>query len=101
MDFFKIFSRKKDNSKTVAKERLKLVLVHDRADISPKLLEQMEQDIIKLISKYVEIDEEELDVKLTKMKKDKDKSPVSTLVANIPIIKVKEEYKDEITTESD
>lgn len=99
MDFFKIFSRNKDNSKNVAKERLKLVLVHDRADISPKLLEKMEEDIIALISKYVDIDEEELEVKLTKMKKDKDKAPVSTLVANIPILQVKEEYKDEIKTE--
>ena len=34
MDIFKIFGRKKENSKNVAKERLKLVLVHDRADLS-------------------------------------------------------------------
>lgn len=98
MDFLsKLFSGNKDKSKNVAKERLKLVLVHDRADISPKLLEKMEADIIELISKYVEIDEEELDVKLTKMKKEKHKSPVSTLVANIPIIEVKDKYKGELT----
>ncbi len=96
MGFFSFFSRDKKESKDVAKERLKLVLVHDRADISPKLLEQIEGDIIELISKYVDIDEAELDIKLTKMKKDKDKSAVSTLVANIPIIQVRDEYKKEI-----
>ena len=96
MDFLKFFGIKKEKSKNVAKERLKLVLVHDRADISPKLLEKMEADIVDLISKYVDIDEEELDVKLTRMKKDKDQAPVSTLVANIPILKVKDEYKDEV-----
>ncbi len=90
MDFFKIFSRKQENSKNVAKERLKLVLVHDRADLSPKLLEMMKGDIIRVISEYCEIDSEGIDIKLTRMKKDGDSSPVSALVANIPIVKVKE-----------
>lgn len=90
MDIFKIFGRKKENSKNVAKERLKLVLVHDRADLSPQLLEMMKNDIIKVISEYIEIDDEALDIKLTRMKKEGDSSPVSALVANIPIKKVKE-----------
>lgn len=89
MDFFKIF-KKQEKSKNVAKERLKLVLVHDRADLSPKLLEMMKGDIIRVISEYCEIDSDEIDIKLTRMKKDGDASPVSALVANIPIIKVKE-----------
>ena len=93
MDFLKIFSRNKEKSKNVAKERLKLVLVHDRSDLSPKLLDMIKSDIIRVISEYVDIDEEGLDIKLTIMKKDGDTSPISALVANIPIVKVKDKSK--------
>lgn len=93
MDFLKIFGRKKEQSKNVAKERLKLVLVHDRSDLSPHLLEMIKNDIIKVISEYAEIDEEALDIKITKMKKDSKETPVSALVANIPIIKMKDSNK--------
>ena len=90
MDLFRIFGKKQEKSKNVAKERLKLVLVHDRADISPKFLDMIKGDIIRVISEYVEIDEEGLDIKLTRMKREKDTSTISALVANIPILKVKE-----------
>lgn len=93
MDFLKIFGRKKEQSKNVAKERLKLVLVHDRSDLSPRFLDMIKTDIIAVISKYAEIDEEGLDIKITKMKKDSNTTPVSSLTANIPIIKVKKEFK--------
>ncbi len=87
MEFFKLFTRKNDKSKNVAKERLKLVLVHDRADFSPRLLERIKEDIVNIISQYADIDEDGLDVKLTRMRKDD--TTVSALVANIPITKVK------------
>ena len=60
MDFFSFF-KKKDNtaSKNVAKDRLKLVLVHDRVNCSSQVLEMLKTDIIKVISNYMEIDEEE------------------------------------------
>lgn len=90
MDLFKIFGKKQEKSKNLAKERLKLVLVHDRADISPKFLDMIKGDIIRVISEYAEIDEEGLDIKLTRMKREKDTSTISALVANIPILKVKE-----------
>lgn len=90
MDLFGFFSRKKEKSKDVAKERLKLVLVHDRADLSPKLLEMMKADIVRVVSEYAEVDNSGIDIKLTRMKRDGDKAPVSALVANIPIIKVKD-----------
>lgn len=85
-----MFTKKQEKSKNVAKERLKLVLVHDRADLSPRFLEMIKTDIVKVISQYAEIDEAEIDIKMTKMKKDGNSSPVSALVANIPIVKVKE-----------
>ncbi len=86
-----MFGRKKEKSKNLAKERLKLVLVHDRSEFSPKFLEMIKEDIIEVISKYADIDEDELDIKLTKMKKDKDEGSMSALVANIPIIKIKDQ----------
>ncbi len=93
MDFFKLFTRKKEKSKNVAKERLKLVLVHDRSDLSPRFLEMIKSDIVKVISKYAEIDESEIEIKLAKMKKEGQDSPVSALIANIPIINVKNKNK--------
>lgn len=90
LDLFKIFGKKEEKSKNVAKERLKLVLVHDRADLSPKFLDMIKGDIIRVISEYADIDEEGLDIKLTRMKRDMDSSTISALVANIPILKVKD-----------
>lgn len=90
MEIFKLFNKNKENSKNIAKERLKLVLVQDRADISPKLLEMIKSDIVRIISEYADIDNDGIDIKLTRMRKEEDKSPISALVANIPIIKVKD-----------
>lgn len=95
MEFLKFFGKKKEKSKNVAKERLKLVLVHDRSDLSPQLLDRIKSDIIEVISKYAEIDEEGLDVKVSKIKKDNNNTPTSSLTANIPILKIKDEIKDE------
>jgi cell division topological specificity factor len=47
----------KQDSKDIAKERLRLVLVHDRASVSPEFLEQIKEEMIRVISKYLEIDE--------------------------------------------
>ena len=90
MDLLKFFSKNNDNSKNIAKERLKLVLIHDRADLSPKLLDMIKSDIIRVISEYVEIDEQGLDIKLTRTRRETDNAPIPALVANIPIIKMKE-----------
>jgi cell division topological specificity factor len=91
LELFKLFGKKDEKSKNVAKERLKLVLVHDRADLSPKFLDMIKGDIIRVISEYADIDEAGLDIKLTRMKRDMDSSTISALVANIPIVKVKED----------
>jgi len=90
LDLFKMFGKNKTKSKNVAKERLKLVLVHDRSDLSPKFLEMIKGDIIRVVKEYAEIDQDGLDIKFTRMKRDYDNTPVSALVANIPIIKVKD-----------
>lgn len=81
--------KKEENSKNVAKERLKLVLIHDKANVSPQFLEMVKGEIIKVIKKYMEIDEEYLDIQLTKTKSDAGDRVVPALVANIPILNVK------------
>ena len=76
----------KDNnisSKNIAKERLRLVLVHDRADIAGTVMEDLREDLIAVISKYMEIDNTALDVSLSR------EDGSVALIANIPIIKVK------------
>ena len=55
---------KKNKSSSVAKDRLKLVLIHDRMNCSTELLEMMRADILEVISKYVDIDTEELNIEI-------------------------------------
>jgi cell division topological specificity factor len=84
LDFLlRIFGKESVSSKNVAKERLRLILVHDRADVSPQLLEALKEDLIKVISNYMEIDENALEVNLDTSDK------TVALVANIPVIKMK------------
>lgn len=80
MDFFK-----KKNSGDVAKDRLKLLLISDRADCSPDVMEMIKNDIIKVISKYMEIDAEGLDIQITQTESDGNNGRVPALFANIPI----------------
>lgn len=84
MDFLSFLRfDKKNQSKEVAKDRLKFVLVHDRANCSPKLLEMLKTDILKVISNYMEIDEDGLDIQITTTEDKEGGLPV--LYANIPI----------------
>jgi cell division topological specificity factor len=88
LDFFKFFSKDQNKSKDIAKERLKLVLIHDRANISPKFLDMIKGDIIKVISNYMEIDESGFNIKLSRIAQDND-DYTSALIANIPIKRMK------------
>ncbi|AZV55726.1 MULTISPECIES: cell division topological specificity factor MinE [Clostridium] len=85
MDLFKMFS--KQSSKDVAKERLRLILIHDRCDMSKEVLDNIKDDILKVLSKYMEIDRSEIDVKMTNSEELTGNS--AALVASIPIKKVK------------
>jgi len=77
------FFNRDSGSKNLAKERLRLVLVHDRVGISPHILENMRADLIQVISNYMEIDEQALEVSL-----DSSGNSVA-LVANIPVKGIK------------
>lgn len=67
-----------------AKNRLKLVLMHDRTQLSPALLEQMRDEMVEVISKYVEIDKSALELNL-----ESDDSNTVALVANIPVLRAR------------
>ncbi|GFP77266.1 MULTISPECIES: cell division topological specificity factor MinE [Clostridium] len=86
MDLFKMFSNK-PTPKDVAKDRLKLILIHDRGDLAPEVLENIKQEILEVISKYVEIDSDDIDITITKTGEMEGDSPA--LVANIPIKNVR------------
>lgn len=80
MDFFR-----KKNSGEVAKDRLKLLLISDRANCSPEVMEAIKNDIIKVITKYMDIDSEGLDIQITQTESETDNGTVPALYANIPI----------------
>ena len=93
-NFFKKFGKNdKENSKSTAKERLHLVLAQDRANISADFLEMMKQEIIEVIKKYIDIDEEAMDVRLTNEVNEDGVQGAPALYANIPIINIKEEAR--------
>ncbi|MDR9770334.1 cell division topological specificity factor MinE [Acetomicrobium sp.] len=73
----------KDKTKNQAKERLQLVLIHDRTDLAPELLEQLRAELIKVICNYLEVDDERIELGLEK------EDCAVALVANIPVKNVK------------
>ena len=79
------FFRKKPSSNVVAKDRLKLVLMSDRAGCSPEVMEKIKNDIIEVISKYIEIDQDGLDIKITQNPDAETGNDGPALFANIPI----------------
>ena len=83
-------------SKETAKERLHLVLMQDRANVSADFLELMKQEIIEVIKKYIEVDESAIDVRLTNKENEDGTNGAPALYANIPILNIKEEAKKEV-----
>ena len=75
--FDKLLGRQPASAST-ARDRLQLVLAHDRSDLSPELLDQMRREIFEVVAKYVDIDLEEGDVSL------ETEDRVTALVANLP-----------------
>jgi cell division topological specificity factor len=75
--------KRKSTPKDVAKDRLRLVLMQDRISLAPRALEQMKDDVISAISKYVEIDRSGIEFSW------KDIDRRQALVASIPVLSVK------------
>ena len=94
--FFKRTNKKETeclNSRDTAKERLHLVLMQDRANVSADFLDLMRQEIIEVIKKYIDIDESAMDVRLTNQAKEDGTQGAPALYANIPILNIKDENK--------
>lgn len=75
----RFFSKDCTSSKDVARERLRLVLVHDRSAVSPEFINALKEDLICVIQKYMEIDMDSLLVNI------ENEDDAVALVANIPI----------------
>lgn len=75
----------KSSSKDIANERLKLILIHDRTDLSPKLLEMIKCEILDVINKHIEIDVSAVDVRFRRG--NINENNYSILIASIPIKK--------------
>lgn len=92
-----------ENSKNSAKDRLQLVLTHDRSKLAPGDLEKMRDELVDVIAKYVDIDKDALDLNL------QDESGAIALVANIPVargnkqeaVTEKSEEKAEVSKETE
>lgn len=98
INFFKKIGKKdqiEEKSKDTAKERLHLVLMQDRANVSADFLDMMRQEIIEVIKKYIDVDEKDIDVRLTNKTNEDGTMGAPALYANIPITGIKEGIKKE------
>lgn len=98
-NFMKLFkkSNKREalssSPKETAKERLHLVLMQDRANVSADFLDLMREEIIEVIKKYIDVDEKSMDVRLTNQENEDGTQGAPVLYANIPIVNIKDESK--------
>jgi cell division topological specificity factor len=73
------FGSNNTNSASKAKERLKLVLINDRTDLSPEELDSLKNDLLSVISRYIEIDPQAIHIQMTQEGREQ------RLVAEIPL----------------
>ena len=79
----RLFGGGGESSRDRAKDRLRIVLIHDRTDISPQLLNDLREDMIDVLTKYMDIDHDKIELNL-----DREDQAVA-LVANVPILRIK------------
>jgi len=93
-DFYNTVARffrpqEEDASKSVATNRLKLVLMQDRTNLTPKILEQMRGELVDLLSKYLEMDKDLLELNFEQ------EGDQVALMLSIPVIRAKDEEEIE------
>lgn len=76
----------KKSSRDIAKDRLKILLISDRVSCSPEMLEMIKQDIAKVISKYMKIDSDSMEIQISKSSAKGRTNKNPSLYANIPIL---------------
>ena len=82
-NLFEILTKK--NSGVIAKKRLQFVLIADRVGCTPEILEMIKDDMIKAISKYMEIDTTGLEIKITQVEDGEKSEKVPVLYISVPV----------------
>ena len=97
LSLFRQTEAKEENAKEVACNRLRVVLMQDRTNLTPELLQRMRRELVELLSKYVEMDKEALELNF-----DQDGDQMA-LMLSIPVIRAKDEaeIKDALKSEED
>ncbi|MBV8282553.1 MAG: cell division topological specificity factor MinE [Candidatus Eremiobacteraeota bacterium] len=83
LDFINKFFRREDTSRAQAKERLRLVLMSDRVSLAPEVFDSMKSEMLSVVRRYLDIDEQGLDVHFENAERQ------FMLLANIPVLKVR------------
>lgn len=82
IDFLKKLFGQYGSSGSTAKERLRLVLMTDHLELAPEMIEAMKRDLVDVISRYVEVDRDKIEVNFEQQDK------ALAMLANIPIVSV-------------
>lgn len=89
LSLFKQTEEKEENAKSVACNRLRVVLMQDRTNLTPELLQRMRKELIELLSKYVEMDKDALELNFDQ------EGDQMALMLSIPVIRAKDEAEIE------
>ena len=92
--FFRQSEQKEENAKDTAVNRLRVVLMQDRTNLTPELLEKMRGELIELLSKYVEMDKDALELNFEQ------EGNQMALMLSIPVLRAKDEEKIEAAEEA-
>ncbi|NLM96310.1 MAG: cell division topological specificity factor MinE [Halanaerobiaceae bacterium] len=80
IDFLRnFFKSSSENSKNIAKERLQFILIHDRIKLSPGEMESLKNELLEVLTKYVEVDDSQIKMEVSRTE------GMTALVANFPI----------------
>ena len=89
LSLFKQTESKEENAKSVACNRLRVVLMQDRTNLTPELLQRMRRELVELLSKYVEMDKDALELNFDQ------EGDQMALMLSIPVIRAKDEAEIE------
>jgi len=89
LSLFKQTEKEEENAKDVACNRLRVVLMQDRTNLTPELLQRMRRELVELLSKYVEMDKDALELNFDQ------EGDQMALMLSIPVIRAKNEKEIE------